>query len=81
MKKLIYRIMLWHTCFTAWLTLDVYGDKRITSCKEVSWSTPYEDVANEMLRRCKESKLEYYDPETGKFGDVKWYIKCETEEV
>lgn len=81
MKKLIYRIMLWHTCFTAWLTLDVYGDKKITSCKEVSWSTPYEEVANEMLRRCKESKLEYYDPETGKLDDVMWFIKEETEEV
>lgn len=81
MKKPIYRIMLWHKHFTAWLTLDVYGDKKITSCKEVSWSTPYEEEAYEMLRRCKESKLEYHDPETGKIDDVKWFIKEETEEV
>ena len=76
-----YRIKIWHRKWSAYLILNIYGDKTISSSKAAAWFTSSEDIANEMLRRCKEEKMEYYDPETGKLDDTKWFIETETEEV
>lgn len=76
-----YRIKLWHKKWSAYLILNVYGDKTICSSKDSAWFTSSEDIANEMLRRCKAEKMEYYNPESGTLDDVKWFIESDTEEV
>lgn len=76
-----HRILAWHKKWSAYLILDIYGDKTITSSKDAAWCTQNEDVATEMLKRCKETKTEFYDLETGKLDDVRWYIDTEMEEM
>lgn len=76
-----HRIKLWHRKWSAYLILNVYGEKTISSSKDAAWCTRNEDIANEMLKRCRDEKTEYYDPETGKLDDTKWFIETETEEV